>query len=225
MAAKKSVVIIDDHPVFREGVKALVGGQTDYNIVAEAGDARQALEVVLKTKPDIAIIDLSLPDRSGLELIREIRGRLHATRILVLSMHSKADYIASAFQSGATGYVVKESASENLLAALDAVSRGDYFMDSAVAGQVVKKLMRNQPEASKTIPDSKYDTLTDREQEILTLLAEGLGIKEIAEKLFISQKTVENHRSKIYSKLDVHSSIELVRFAAKIGIIDVDLWK
>lgn len=225
MAAKKSVVIIDDHPVFREGVKALVGGHADYDIVAEAGDARQALEVVLKTRPDIAIVDLSLPDRSGLELIREIRGRLNDTRILVLSMHSKADYIAGAFQSGATGYVVKESASENLLAALDAVSRGDYFMDNAVAAQVVKKLMRNQPETSRTIPDSKYGTLTEREQEVLTLLAEGFGIKEIADKLFISQKTVENHRSKIYSKLDVHSSIELVRFAAKIGIIDVDLWK
>jgi DNA-binding NarL/FixJ family response regulator len=156
--------------------------------------------------------------------MREIRGRLNATRILVLSMHSKADYIARAFRSGATGYVVKESAAENLIAALDAVSRGDYFMDSAVAGQVVNKLMRKQPEQSKIL-NSKYDSLTAREQEVMTLLAEGLGSREIADKLHISQKTVENHRSNIYSKLDLHSSIELVRFAAKLGIIDVDLWK
>ena len=224
MSTKKTVLIVDDHPVFREGIKALVGNHRHYQITGEAGDARQAIESALKIKPDIAIVDISLPDKSGIELVRELRGRLTDTRILVLSMHSKVDYIVKAFQSGAIGYVVKESAADNLIAAMDAVSRGDYYMDSAVSAHVVKKMMQKPPGQAR-IFNSNYERLTAREQEIMTLLAEGHGIKEIAAKLHISQKTVENHRSNIYSKLDIHSSIELVRFAAKLGIIDIDLWK
>jgi len=224
MPAKKTVLIVDDHPVFREGIKALVGNHKIYQIIGEAGDARQAIESALKTHPDIAIVDLSLPDRSGLELVREMRSRLANTRILVLSMHAKVDTIAKAFQSGAIGYVVKESASENLIVALDVVSRGDYFMDSAVSAHVVRKLMQKPPGKARIL-SSNYERLTVREEEIMTLLAEGHPIQEIAAKLNISRKTVENHRANIYSKLDIHSSIELVRFAAKLGIIDIDLWK
>lgn len=224
MTAKKTVLIVDDHPVFREGIKALIGKNLGYEVVAEAGDAREALEAALKIRPDIMIVDLSLPDRSGIELIRELHGRLPKIRSLVLSMHSKADYIASAFQSGARGYVVKESAAENLIAALDAMSRDDYYMDSTVSAQVVEKLMQKQPGSPK-ITDSNYDSLTAREQEIMALLAEGQSVREIAERLHISQKTVENHRSNIYSKLEIHNSIELVRYAVRLGIVDVDLWR
>ena len=204
--------------------KRLVGNHQTYQIIAEAGDARQAIESALKTNPDIAIVDLSLPDRSGLELVREMRSRLANTRILVLSMHAKVDTIAKAFQSGAIGYVVKESASENLMVALDVVSRGDYFIHSAVSAHVVRKLMQKPPDQARIL-SSNYERLTVREEEIMTLLAEGHPIQEIAANLNISRKTVENHRANIYSKLDIHSSIELVRFAAKLGIIDIDLWK
>lgn len=224
MTAKKTVMIVDDHPVFREGIKALIGKNPRYEVVGEAGDARTALEVAHKIQPDIMIVDLSLPDRSGIELIRELQGRLPKVRSLVLSMHSKADYIASAFQSGARGYVVKESAAENLIAALDAMARDDYYMDSAVSAQVVEKLMQKQPGSPK-ITDSNYDSLTAREQEIMALLAEGQSVREIAERLHISQKTVENHRSNIYSKLEIHNSIELVRYAVRLGIVDVELWR
>jgi DNA-binding NarL/FixJ family response regulator len=224
MTAKKTVMIVDDHPVFREGIKALIGKNPRYEVVGEAGDARTALEVAHKIQPDIMIVDLSLPDRSGIELIRELQGRLPKVRSLVLSMHTKADYIASAFQSGARGYVVKESAAENLIAALDAMARDDYYMDSAVSAQVVEKLMQKQPGSPK-ITDSNYDSLTAREQEIMALLAEGQSVREIAERLHISQKTVENHRSNIYSKLEIHNSIELVRYAVRLGIVDVELWR
>jgi DNA-binding NarL/FixJ family response regulator len=224
MTAKKTVMIVDDHPVFREGIKALIGKNPRYEVVGEAGDARTALEVAQKIQPDIMIVDLSLPDRSGIELIRELQSRLPKVRSLVLSMHSKADYIASAFQSGARGYVVKESAAENLIAALDAMARDDYYMDSAVSAQVVEKLMQKQPGGPK-ITDSNYDSLTAREQEIMALLAEGQSVREIAERLHISQKTVENHRSNIYSKLEIHNSIELVRYAVRLGIVDVELWR
>lgn len=224
MTAKKTVLIVDDHPVFREGIKALIEKKPRYEVIGEAGEAREAIEVALKTRPDIIIVDLSLPDRSGIELIRELHDRLPQVRSLVLSMHSKADYIASAFQSGARGYVVKESAAENLISALDAMAKDDYYMDSTVSAQVVEKLMQKQPGSPK-ITDSNYDSLTVREQEIMALLAEGHSVREIADRLHISQKTVENHRSNIYSKLEIHNSIELVRYAVRLGIVDVDLWR
>jgi DNA-binding NarL/FixJ family response regulator len=139
-------------------------------------------------------------------------------------MHSKIDYIAEAFQAGATGYVVKESASERLLQGLISVAKGDYYLDSSVSHAVVENLMKSPLKAAK-ITDADYATLTPREQEVMRLLAEGLSSKEVAEKLFISPKTVENHRANIMNKLDLHSTIELIRYAAKLGLIDVDLWK
>jgi len=168
--------------------------------------------------------DISLPDKSGIELTHEIRSLLPETRILIVSMHSKIEYIAEAFQAGATGYVVKESASDRLLAGLESVAKGEYFLDGSVSHQVVKKLMESPIKEAK-ITDAAYGTLTPREQEIMRLLAEGLSGKEIAERLFISPKTVENHRSNIMNKLGLHSTMELVRYAARLGLIDVDLWK
>jgi DNA-binding NarL/FixJ family response regulator len=138
-------------------------------------------------------------------------------------MHSKVDYIAEAFQAGANGYVVKESAAEGLMKGLETVLKGEYFLDSAVSSQVVEKLMRIPGKETK-ISDAQYGTLTAREQEILRVLAEGLSTKEIAEKLCISPKTVDNHRANIMNKLDLHSTIDLVRYAAKLGLIDMDLW-
>jgi len=143
---------------------------------------------------------------------------------MIVSMHSKIDYITEAFHAGATGYVVKESASERLLHGLEAVSKGEYFLDSSVSYQVVHNMMKF-PVKEARITDNDYGSLTPREQEVMRLLAEGSASKEIAEKLFISPKTVENHRSNIMKKLDLHSTLELVRYATKIGLIDLELWK
>jgi len=224
VAKKKTVLIVDDHPLFREGLKAIIGRDTRFEVVGEAGNGHKGRRMAEKIKPDIVIIDISLPDKSGIELTHEIRSLLGETRVLIVSMHSKIDYISEAFQAGAMGYVVKESASDRLLAALDSVTKGDYFLDSSVSHQVVKKLMEFPLKEAK-ITDAAYGTLTPREQEIMRLLAEGLSGKEIAERLFISPKTVENHRSSIMNKLDLHSTMELVRYAARLGLIDVDLWK
>ena len=133
-------------------------------------------------------------------------------------------YIAKAFRAGATGYVVKESATERLLHGVEAVLKGEYFMDSHVSHKVIEKLVNNPVEDDK-ISDAAYETLSPREQEIMVMLSEGLTAKQIADKLFISPKTVENHRTNILRKLDLNSTLELVRYAARIGIIDVDLWK
>jgi DNA-binding NarL/FixJ family response regulator len=143
---------------------------------------------------------------------------------MIVSMHSKVDYIVKAFQAGATGYVVKESASEKLLQGIDTVLKGDYFMDTHVSQKVVRKLMGIQDGEAK-ITDAAYGALTPREQEVMTLVAEGLTTNKISERLFISPKTVENHRSSIMRKLDLHSTIEVARYAAKLGLIDIDMWK
>ena len=224
MGQKKSILIVDDHPLFREGLKSVIRRGDQFEVIAEAGNGREGLRIAKKLKPDLVLVDISLPDQSGIELTREIRNLLPETRILIVSMHSKIDYIAEAFQAGATGYVVKESASAGILKGLEAISKGDYFLDSSVSHQVVKKLME-LPEREAKITDAAYGSLTPREQEVMRLLAEGLSRKEIAEKLFISPKTVENHRTSIMNKLGLHSAMELIRYAARLGLIDVDLWK
>lgn len=224
MAEQKSIIIIDDHPLFREGLKTIISRDDRFKVVGEAGSGHEGLEITKRLKPDLVIVDISLPDQSGIQLTRELRQFLSETKILIVSMHSKIDYIAEAFQAGATGYVVKESASERLLQGLKSVAKGDYYLDSSVSHAVVENLMKSPLKAAK-ITDADYATLTPREQEVMRFLAEGLSSKAVAEKLFISPKTVENHRANIMNKLGLHSTIELVRYAAKLGLIDVDLWK
>ena len=224
MVLKKTILIVDDHPLVREGLKSILKPATEYEVVGQAGNARDAIQMVKRLKPDLVLLDLGLPDKSGLELSREIRSISTPTRILIVSMHSKVDYIVKAFQAGATGYMTKESATERLLQGIAQVLNGEYFMDSSVSHSVVKKLMQT-PEKEMKITDVGYETLTSREQEIMVLLAEGYSAKEAAAKLFISPKTVENHRTNIMNKLGLHSTLELVRYAVRLGLVDVDLWK
>jgi DNA-binding NarL/FixJ family response regulator len=203
---------------------AIIIRDSRFEVAGEAGNRREGLRMAKKLKPDLVLLDLSLPDGSGIELISEIRSLLPDTRVMIVSMHSKIDYISDAFQAGATGYLVKESAAEGLLKGLETISKGEYFLDSSVSQQVVKRLMESPTKEAK-ITDPAYGALTHREQEVMRLLAEGLSTKQVGEKLFISPKTVENHRSSIMDKLDLHSYHELIRYAAKLGLVDVDLWK
>jgi len=223
MAARISIMIVDDHPLFREGLKSIIVRDQRYEIVGEAGSGQDALDKAREIKPELMMVDLSLPDMSGIQLTRQILEKLPQTKIIIVTMHSKVDYIAETFQAGATGFVVKESAAEGLLKGIETVLKGDYFLDNAVSTQVVQTL-KKLPGKETTINDAHSEKLTTREQEILRLLAEGLSSKEIAKKLFISPKTVENHRANIMNKLDLHSTLELVRYAAKLGLIDVELW-
>lgn len=224
MTAKKRILIIDDHPLYREGLKSIIAKDARYEVAGEASTARQGLEIAKKQRPELALVDVSLPDQTGIALIGEILKWSPETRIIIVSMHSKIDYIVQAFRSGAMGYIVKESAADMLLKGIQLVLSGNYFMDASVSQEVIKKLA-GIPAKEKITTGSDYDALTPREQEIVVLLAEGLGARDIAEKLFISPKTVENHRANIMRKLGVHSLMELTRYAAKLGLIDIDLWK
>ena len=224
MASKKTILIVDDHPLFREGLKSIIARNSRFEVVGEAGSGREALRLAKRLKPALVVMDISLPDRSGIDVTRDIRNLLPETRIVIVSMHSKIDHITEAFQAGATGYVVKESAADRLVQGLETVSRGEYFLDTSLSHKVVEKLMEF-PEKEAKITDARYESLTPREQQVMRLLAEGLSTKEIAKKLFISPKTVENHRANIMGKLDLHSTMELIRYAARLGLIDVDLWK
>jgi DNA-binding NarL/FixJ family response regulator len=224
MATKKTILIVDDHPLFREGLKSIITRNSRFEVVGEAGPGKQALRLAKQLRPDLVVMDISLPDKSGIDVTSDIRRLLPETRVVIVSMHSKIDHISEAFRAGATGYVVKESAADRLAQGLVAVSRGEYFLDTSLSHKVVEKLMEF-PEKDAKITDARYERLTPREQQVMRLLAEGLSTKEIAEKLFISPKTVENHRANLMSKLDLHSTMELVRYAARLGLIDVDLWK
>ena len=224
MTSKKSIVIIDDHPLFREGLKSIIAGNRHFVVAGEAGNARHGFDMARKIQPDVALVDISLPDESGMRLTQRIREALPNTRVMIISMHSKIDYIVEAFQAGATGYVVKESAAGRLVQGLHAVTEGEYFLDSSISHEVVERLMKS-PVRDARVSDSDYGRLTPREQEIMRMLAEGMPKSEIADRLCISIKTVENHRSNIMRKLDLHSAMDLVRYAAKLGLIDIDLWK
>lgn len=220
---KKSLLIVDDHPLFREGLKTIISRDPRYEIIGEAGTGREAMEMIGEKKPDLVLLDIALPDQTGIDLAAEIKGILPKTVLMIVSMHSKVDYIVKAFQAGATGYVVKDSAAERLLHGIDVVLKGEYFLDSSVSHKVVKKLMEF-PGKEVKIMDRGYEALTSREQEVMVLLAEGHSAKEVAEKLFVSPRTIENHRSSIMRKLDLHSNHELIRYAAKLGLIDLESW-
>jgi len=222
MKRRKTLLIVDDHPLFREGLKAIIAQDERFVIVGETGDGEEALALAERLRPDLVLLDISLPGVNGIHLARSFSRMLPSARLLVVSMHSRTDYVIKAFRAGASGYVLKESAAEMLIKGLEAICRGERFLDDSLG--VSRDLVESCDDGHAT-SDTAYGMLTPREQEILRLVAEGLSSRAIGEKLFISPKTVENHRANIMNKLDLHGTVELIRYAARLGVIDVDLWK
>ena len=208
-----TVVIADDHPVAREGLVAIIHASHAGRIVGQAGSAREALELVERLSPDLLVLDLSLGDRPGLEVIKDIRAWKARTAILVLSMHDEQIYAERCIRAGARGYVMKTQAAEEIVRAIGDISLGRVYVSQAMSSRLLSHLTGSPKMAGKLA----LDRLTDRELEIFELLGQGRTVKQIARMLHLSNKTVEAHREHIKDKLDVKSSAELLRLAVLAG--------
>jgi DNA-binding NarL/FixJ family response regulator len=221
MKDKVTIIIADDHRIFRKGLKSLLSEKDYIHIIAEADDGGQALEMSLNHKPRIVIMDIGMPKMDGIEATRQIRERLPTTEVIILSMHAKKAYIDQVLQAGAKGYVLKDSDEENLIAAINTVHSGGFYLDSPIADQVLSDYFGG---SAKRELKQQADPLSEREKEVLKLLAEGHSNQEVADILCISRKTVENHRAHIVRKTGVQGQVGLTKYAARIGLIDLDLW-
>ena len=215
---KIRVVIADDHAVLRDGIRALLSLYDDMEVVGEAEDGVEAIEKVSRLRPDVVLMDIAMPRLGGLEAALELRQRKIPTKVLVLTQYDNKEYIFHMLKAGASGYILKKAAGTDLVSAIRAVHSGQSFLYPSVAKAVVDRYLRNEDGEQ---PESLYDRLTDREKEILKLLAEGRSNREIAELLCLSIKTVMGHRANLMEKLELHNRTELVKFAIRIGLVDV----
>jgi len=210
-----TIVVADDHKIVREGIRKLLETREDFQVVGEASDGEEAVQMVLEKKPDIALMDIWMPRLSGIDATRRIGKRGLDTKVLVLSMHASRTYVEEVLRAGAAGYIVKNAASQDLLNAIDAVRSGVSYLSPVITQQVVDAIAR-PPDASP----SGIASLTDREREVLQLIAESLSSKEIASMLCVSLKTVDSHRSNLMEKLGIHKVSGLVRFAIRTGLVE-----
>ncbi|MGQ9777630.1 MAG: response regulator [Thermodesulfobacteriota bacterium] len=216
MNTKSKIVLAEDHTILREGLKSLLSSSQDFEVIGEASDGREAIQGVEKLKPDLILIDLSMPRMNGMEAIREIRRLSKEVKIIVLTVHKSEEYILATFKAGADGYVLKDSTHEELLIAIKSVLKGKNYISPEISDKVLEGYLEGRRRLkSKTA----WETLTSREREILKLIAEGYKNKEIAEDLCISVKTVEKHRSNIMEKLNLHNVQALTAFAIEKGLV------
>ncbi len=207
------VLVADDHTIVRQGVVSLLEESGEVHVVAEASDGLEAVEKALETRPDIAILDLTMPRLNGLEAVRRIHDQLPGTRILVLTVHEEDEYVIPIVRAGASGYLVKDAAVKELMSAVQALQRGQGYFGPQAARALAEQYRHGQEAGDP------YGSLTPREREVFHLLTEGKTSKEIARSLDISVKTAENHRARIIDKLAVQNTAGLVRYAARMGLL------
>jgi DNA-binding NarL/FixJ family response regulator len=215
---KIKVLIVDDHTLVRDGIRALLALVADIKVVGEAANGKEALEKVKKLAPDVVLMDLAMPIMSGLEATRRIRKRFPRTKVLALTQYEDREYIVPTIEAGARGFISKMAAFSELASAIQAVYQGGSFLSPMAAAAVVEECQ--QKVAIEGEKDS-YQHLTDRERELLKLVAEGYTAKEIADMLVISLRTVETHKTNLMKKLNIHNKADLIRFAIRKGIITV----
>jgi two-component system response regulator NreC len=214
---KIRVLLADDHALVRSGLIKLLEPHKDIAIVGEAEDGEEAIRFAKQLHPDVVIIDLSMPKVNGIEAAKTLRRDCPETRVLVLTMHENEEYVYQIFRSGAGGYILKNAGRDEIAAAIRAVAKGDRFFSPRVSEIMVEGYLRRAEEREKSF-SSQEIPLTAREKEILSLIAEGLNNQQIADRLFISPRTVDTHRTNIMQKLDIHDSVKLVRFAIEKGL-------
>ena len=217
MPAKKRVLVAEDHQMLREGLKAILANRDDLEIVGEAVDGLEALRKVKRLKPDLMLLDLSMPRMNGLSVLLDAKSYLPEIKILVLTIHQSEPYVMETFEAGADGYCSKNDSRDELLVAIDSVLKGKIYLSPLIAGDVLHGFLAKR---EKDKDRSDWDTVTQREKEILKLLAEGYTNSQIADMLYISVKTVEKHRSNIMAKLDLHNVAHLTTLAIEKGLVE-----
>jgi DNA-binding NarL/FixJ family response regulator len=227
------VLLADDHRIVREGLKSLLQSQPDLEVIAEASDGRQAVEMARELGPDVVVMDVAMPQLNGIEATRQLANDQGEMKIVALSMHSDRRFVSEALKAGASGYVLKDGAFDELISAIRAVTADRVYLSPRVAGVVVEDYVRRLPArggdgahpGTEEHPQgrrSAFDALTPREREVLQLMAEGYATKEVAHRLHVSVKTVETHRRQIMEKLDLHSVAELTKYAIREGLTTLE---
>jgi DNA-binding NarL/FixJ family response regulator len=212
------VLLADDHQLVRSGLRALLEALPDVEVVAETGDGREAVELVAKHRPDVALMDIAMPGLSGLEATARIQASSPSTRVVILSMHSGAEFVAEALHAGASGYLLKSCTPGELALALAAVARGELWLSPGVARPVVQQYR----DAGSALRGKQRAGLTPRQRETLQLIAEGKSTKQIAGLLGVSVKTIETHRAQLMDRLEIYDVAGLVRYAIRHGIVHAD---
>ena len=215
MKKRIKLLLVDDHPVVRKGISSCLARHDHLQIVGEAGDGEEALKRARELLPDIVLMDIDMPEKDGLEVTELLRKELPKVKVLILSMHSNTEYVMRIIQSGASGYILKEAPTEELVRAIDTVNAGEAFFSPEVARVALNKYVRGGA-------DDPVSQLTNREREVLVQIAEGLSNKEIANKLGVGVRTVETHRERIMRKLNIHSVAGLTKFAISKGLISLN---
>ena len=212
------VFIADDHAILREGINALLVTNDDVEVVGEAADGIESVEKASELKPDVVLMDIGMPALDGLEATRRIRKESPHTRVIMLTQHEQPEYVATSIKAGASGYLPKRALASDLMAAIHAVCRGDSYLYPSAARTLIEEYVREPG----TNGSDRYERLTKREREVLKLVAEGRTNREIADLLVISTKTVLGHRANLMDKLDIHNRTELVKYAIRKGLIELD---
>jgi two-component system, NarL family, response regulator NreC len=214
---KIHILLADDHTILRAGLKMMLNAQPDMEVVGEASDGRQAITETQRLQPDIILMDITMPEMNGIEATRQIKKLVPESRILILTMHEHDEYVFQALRAGASGYMLKEAADTELISALHIIQSGQFYLSpmaqSVLVGDYLQRVRIGEEKDS-------YSSLTEREREILKLIAEGYTNNQIAERLVISPKTVDTHRTHIMDKLNLHSRAELVKYAMRRGLLE-----
>lgn len=213
------VILADDHRVFRQGLCNLIDNESDMEVIAEAEDGREAVDLCLEQRPDVIVMDVAMPDLNGIEATRKIIDEMPDAKVLALSMHDDRQYAAGMLGAGASGYILKDCAFEELADAIRAVHNGRTYLSPDIAGVVVKDYVGRLSEPSG---DTAFSVLTNREREVLQLVAEGHTTKQIAAMLHVSVKTIESHRQNIMDKLEIRSVAELTKYAVREGLTSLE---